>query len=119
STHKKMEKDEVTDIFGEGGYVFSDNVKVKRKNADITFGYSQPLYEEKKNKDKVEEINFLDLFKDGEEELGTAELSKRIKEKFKIYDEDETYGNPLIEKTNEENRESRIQWVQALVGLSE
>lgn len=119
STHKKMEKDEVTDIFGEGGYVFSDNVKIKKKDSDITFGYSQPLYEEKENKEQVEEINFADLFKKNEKELGSAELAKRIKDKFKIRDEDETYGNPLVEKSNEENRESRVQWLQALVGLTE
>lgn len=126
STHKEMRKDEkkgrgkiVTDIFSEGGYVFSDNVKIKKKDADIIFGYSQPLYEEEENDSEVEEINFIDLFKEDEKELGSAELAKRIREKFKITDEDKVLGNPLVKKSNEENRESRFMWLEALVDLTE
>ena len=119
STHKKMDGDEITDIFGMGGYIFSDNVKVKKKDADIVFGYSQPLYEEKENDTKVQEFNFNMLFKKGEKELGTAELARRIKKKFKVVDDEDTYGNPLVELTNEENRASRAQYLQTLVQLSE
>jgi len=119
STHKKMDRDEITDIFGMGGYIFSDNVKIKKKDADIVFGYSQPLYEEKENDTKVQEFNFNTFFKNGEKELGTAELARRIKKKFKVVDNEDTYGNVLVEIANEENRASRSQYLQTLVQLSE
>src|SRR5690606_9877532 len=46
-------------------------------------------------------------------------LARRIKKKFKVVDDEDTYGNPLVKITNEENRASRAQYLQTLVRLSE
>src|SRR5690606_18549461 len=84
--HDNMDDEDITDILPAGSWIFSDSVKVKKEDANVIFGYSQPLYEETSNKTKVEEINFNQLFEEDEDELSTAELALRIKKKFPIND---------------------------------
>lgn len=115
--HDNMDDEDITDILPVGSWIFSDNVKVKKEDADVIFGYSQPLYEETSNKTKVEEINFNQLFKENEDELSAAELALRIKKKFPINDVEE--GNLLTNAANTENRISRQPYLEVLKMITE
>lgn len=116
-SHKNMDSDEITDILAAGSWVFSNSVKIKKSDADVLFGYSQPLYEEVPNDTKVKEINFNDLYEEGEEELSTLELALRIKDKFPVNDQEE--GNLLTNAANIENRISRQPYLEVLKALTE
>lgn len=115
--HDNMDDEDITDILPAGSWIFSDSVKVKKEDADVIFGYSQPLYEETSNKTKVEEINFNQLFEEDEDELSTAELALRIKKKFPINDVEE--GNLLTNAANIENRISRQPYLEVLKMITE
>lgn len=114
STHKKLKKGEITDIVPEGSFIFSDKVKVRKKDADRVFAYKQPEYKEQSNEGEVEEFNFKDLFGD-DDKLGTAELARRIREKFEVIDDEE--GNKLTETANMENKISRAPYIESLIEL--
>lgn len=115
--HDNMDDEDITDILPAGSWIFSDSVKVKKEDANVIFGYSQPLYEETANKTKVEEINFNQLFEENEDELSTAELALRIKKKFPINDVEE--GNLLTNAANTENRISRQPYLEVLKMITE
>lgn len=117
STHKEMDEDEITDIMPESGWILSEKVMVKKKDADISFGYSEPLYEEVNNDTTVEEINFKDLFKEDEDELSVAELARRVKKKFPVNDQE--IGNVLTNLANIENKMSRLPYLEVLRILTE
>ena len=115
--HDNMDDEDITDILPAGSWIFSDSVKVKKEDANVIFGYSQPLYEETANKTKVEEINFNQLFKENEDELSTAELALRIKNKFPVNDVEK--GNLLTNAANTENKISRQPYLEVLKMITE
>lgn len=115
--HKDMEDDFITDILPNDSWVFSEKVMVNKKDVDIPFGYSQPLYEEVPNDTTVEEINFNSLYEDDEEELSVAELARRIQKKFPINDQEK--GNILTNVANIENKMSRLPYLEVLKIITE
>lgn len=116
--HKDMDKDHVTDVLGVQDYVISDldRMKITRKQADdISFGMGGVLYEEGKVPDEPTELLASKLFRDEEDELKLSEYVERIRKTFKVTDKESVFDK----KTNSANKESRLHFIAAAVGVNE
>lgn len=116
--HKDMDKDHVTDVLGVQDYVISDldRMKITRKQADdISFGMGGVLYEEGKVPDEPTELLASKLFRDEEDELKLSEYVERIRKTFKVTDKESVFDK----KTNSANKESRLPFIAAAVGVNE
>lgn len=115
--HKNMSDDDATDIVPPGSYIFSrdKNMKLKKKDADeISFGFGPMQYKENEAGKAPREELFSEIFR-RKEEL-PANISKRIRS---IYPTTERKGDSFASLAIQENKTSRVPYVEALKAMSE
>lgn len=115
--HKNMPKDKATDIAPPESYVFSRDkkMKLKKKDADeISFGFNPIQYKENEISEGPREVLFGEMF-NRKEEL-PANISKKIRKQFPVTSrEDDAFAELAID----ENKSSRVPYVEALKYMSE
>lgn len=121
--HKKMKSDEVTDYVPNNSYIFSNDKSMKIdksstirgiKLEDISMGDNIYQYSENELTKGSKEVLFTDIFKK-DKVLTPAELSIRIKDKFKLIDHEDYFVN----RANTENKQQRMQYFDVLRSLNE
>lgn len=121
--HKHMKDNVVTDIVPINSYVFSNDKKMiltkdkmvkGLKLSDIIMGKPIIEYKENDNTKGLQDIRFTDIFGNNKA-LTPAQISERIKSKFKLEDDFDYF----TERSNKENKEQRYDYFQLLTQLSE
>lgn len=117
--HKDMKKDQVTDMFPDIAYVFSDKLFVTKKELKDPFGYTYIPYSEDSSmfKKMPEKISYDKFFGD-DKKLSFAELAERIKKGIKIPG-DELMNDDFAQVTKEDNLQMRKMFLDPLVVLGE
>lgn len=121
--HSAMDKYLVTDILPQSSYIFSDTKKMKinknsylagQKIGDISLGYEAIDYKENESTPMPKEITFGDLIK--KMKFTPAEYADRIASKYPTTEREKDTFATLA---NQENKESRMPYLQILTQLSE
>ena len=121
--HKNMKRDKVTDYVPNNSYIFSNDKSMKIdksstvrgiKLEDISMGDNIYQYSENELTKGSKEVLFTDLFKK-DKALTPAELSVRIKDKFKLIDHQDYF----VDRANMENKQQRMQYFDVLRSLNE
>jgi hypothetical protein len=120
--HKNMDDDEVTDILPQGSFIFSrtksstidKNKKVKGIDLnEINLGYTPVKYSETESTPSPEEIKFLDFM--SKNKFTPADLANKLQKTYKVTDKDD----PFSQLSNEQNKMSRIPYLEIIKGLNE
>lgn len=118
-THKGMDDDDVTDIVPPGGYIYSNDKKMrisKKEAEEMEFGYSPLVYGEEGNYSSMpKEITLADVF-GGNKTMTPADAAKAIRSKYKLTD---LKKDAFAEFTRRENLASRMPRLQALAQMNE
>ena len=125
-THRAMEKrgdgDVVTDTLpADSTFIFSDHTRIERADAkDMVLGIKRYPYQEGK-KGKEPELWTLDsIFNKGEKRKSPAELSNRVKNKFKVVGTDPYAEIDMFDaKTDEANKQHRLPYFEGIAALAE
>ena len=120
--HKNMDDDEVTDILPQGSFIFSrtksstidKNKKVKGIDLnEINLGYTPVKYSETESTPSPDEIKFLDFM--SKNKFTPADLANKLQKTYKVTDKDD----PFSQLSNEQNKMSRIPYLEIIKGLNE
>lgn len=114
--HKNMKDDEVTDLLPEGAYVFSNQIELEKDKVSETILGTEPVvYKEGELPNLPKDVTLEEFF-GGKKKETVANLSKNIREKYKITD---TEDSVLSVRTQEENRISRALRLPLLAQMNE
>ena len=122
--HKKMKDEDVTDILPSGSYIFSNDPRMKiglktKINGvaieDIKLGKSVFEYKENEITAGPKDIYFNTIFKN-KKELTPAQLATNIKNIYKTTDLKNDY---FATRANDENKNQRAEYLDALKAISE
>ncbi len=120
--HKNMDDDEVTDILPQGSFIFSrtksstidKNKKVKGIDLnEINLGYTPVKYSETESTPSPDKIKFLDFM--SKNKFTPADLANKLQKTYKVTDKDD----PFSQLSNEQNKMSRIPYLEIIKGLNE
>ena len=120
--HKNMDDDEVTDILPQGSFIFSrtksstidKNKKIKGIDLnEINLGYTPVKYSETESTPSPDEIKFLDFM--SKNKFTPADLANKLQKTYKVTDKDD----PFSQLSNEQNKMSRIPYLEIIKGLNE
>lgn len=125
-SHKKQDKDNVSDIMQSGTYVFSNDPKMKFgikskiggvALGDMKLGKSVFKYKENEISPGPEDIMLKDMFFNGsKKELTTADIAKNVKKNLPIVDLKNDY---FADRSIAENKDQRKEYLSVLKAFNE
>lgn len=120
-THKAMERsgdeDKVTDHPLEGSFIFSDYLKINKRDADdMVVGIKRHPYKEGKKGKEPEVFTVGDLFGKREKGKTPAKLANRLSKIFKVTGDKNDLFNVLGDQLNLQNR---LPYIEGIATLSE
>ncbi len=115
--HAQLDDDLITDYVPEGTFVASayKGMRIDRDDAEeVLLGIDMKPYIEGKKGAVPIEITLASMFT--KKRMTPAEVTERVRKKFSLSNKDH---DVFTERTNEENKLSRLPYLQGIIGLSE
>ncbi len=114
-THKKMGKDEITDVVKPESFVFSNQKDYDPdKHKDTLLGYGVAHYSEDGNH-SLDKVTMADVFGDSKKKMTFSEGVRKLRSHYKTVGVGEDDTDLLTQITNQENLQARMPFANELI----